>query len=40
MAYQMAATDGNGMHGSVGCYSIVHFWKIYISKWENKWFCS
>jgi hypothetical protein len=26
----MAARNGNGMRGSVGCYSIVHCWNIYI----------
>ena len=30
MAYQMAARNGYGMRGSVGCYSIVHCWNIYI----------
>jgi hypothetical protein len=34
----MAATDGNGMHSTVRCYSVVHCWEIFISKRQKKMF--
>jgi hypothetical protein len=39
MTAHQTATDGNGMHASVGCNSVFHCSKMFISKRQRKGAC-